>query len=120
MAIDYANIRDNTAERLIRESGKPGQISVNDPNTGDPWDSQIGNEALHDVTCVQTQFKKENNRGTLIEKGDVLYIVSTEGVTADPELADRIIVKNITYQIVRVDPLEPGPITMLWYVHARK
>ena len=120
MAFDYPNLRDETVEPLIAEFGKPGQIAVNDPTTGEPWDSQIGSEALHAVTVVQTQFKKSDNNGTLVEMGDVLFLVSTDGVTIDPALANRIIVNAISYQVVRIDPLQPGSTVMLWKIHARK
>ena len=120
MAFDYPGIRDGVAEPLLKNFGKPGQISVNVPGTGDPWESQIDNETLYDVIAAQTRFTKDHNNGTLVKQNDVLFIVSTEGVSVDPELANRIIVKGITYQVVRVDPLEPGITTMLWYVHARK
>jgi len=120
MAFDYAGLRDGTVEPLIAEFGKPGQISVNVPAVGDPWDSQIGGETLFDVKLVQTKFVKDNNQGTLVEENDVLFLVSTEGVTADPEMANRIVVGGVTYQVVRIDPLQPGTVTMLWKVHARK
>jgi len=120
MAFDYATLRDETVERLIAVFGKAGKVSVNVPATGAPYESQIDGEALHDVTLVQTQFRKTDNRGTLVEMGDVLYLVSTQGVIIDPALANRIIVDGVTYQIVRVDPLKPGPVVMLWFLHARK
>ena len=121
MVFDYTAMRDETVIPLINELGKDGQLSVNVPATGaEPYESQIDGEALHDVRLVQTRFKKSDNRGTLIEEGDVLYIVSTKGVTIDPDLANRIIVGTVTYQVVRIDPLQPGAVVMFWYVHARK
>jgi hypothetical protein len=120
MAFDYPALRDNTVEPKIAEYGKPGTLYVNDPATGDPWDSQLGAETAHAVTVLQTAFTKSDNKGTLVEMGDVMFLVSTEGVTTDPELAHRIEVNSITYQVVRIDPLFPGPTIMFWKVHARK
>ena len=121
MAFDYPTIRDEVVIPQLADKGKPGQISANLPATGaEPYESQIDGESLHDVTVLQKQFQKADNRGTLVEMGDVLYLVSTDGVTIDPALADRIIVAGITYQIVRIDPLVPGPTVMLWEIHARK
>jgi len=120
MAFDYAGLRDETAEPLIKEFGKTGGLLVNDPATGAPYESQIGAEVSHAIIAVQTQFKKTDNNGTLVEMGDVLFLVSTEGVTIDPALANRITMNSITYQVVRIDPLEPGPVVMLWKIHARK
>lgn len=120
MAFDYISLRDDTAEPLIAEFGKPGQIAVNDSSSFAPYESQFGSETLHDCTVVQTRFQKADNNGTLVEEGDVLFLVSTDGVTIDPALAHRIVAGGATYQVVRVDPLQPGPTIMLWKVHARK
>lgn len=121
MAFDYADLRDNTVIPAIEEYGKDGELSVNTPPTGaEPYESQIGEPVLHPVRVLQTSFKKSTNNGTLIVKGDVLYMVSTKGVTIDPSLANRIIVGGVTYQVVRIDPLETGPVILFWYIHARK
>lgn len=120
MVFDYAGLRDGTVEALIANFGATAQIAVNDPGTGDPWDSQIDSETLHDVTVVRTGFKHEHNRGTLVEQNDLMFLMSTEGVTVDPALANRLIIDSKTYQIVRVDPLKPGSVTMKWDVHVRK
>ncbi len=121
MAFDYTELRDDTVEPLIDEYGKEGELSVNEPPTGaEPYESQIGEPVLHPVRVLQTRFKKTTNRGTLIEKGDVLYLVSTQGVTIDPDLADRMAVGDVTYQVIRIDPLQLGPVVMFWYIHARK
>ena len=120
MAFDYTGLRNETVEPLIDEFGKDGQLAVNDDASGAPYDSQLGSETLYDVRLVQTRFKKSDNNGTLVEAGDVLYIVSTKGVKIDPDLANRMIVGTVTYQVVRIDPLQPGNVIMLWKIHARK
>ena len=120
MAFDYTALRDETAEPLIRDFGKSGGLSVNNPAPSVPYGSQLGSETPHAVIAVQTGFEKSDNNGTLVEMGDVMFLVSTEGMTIDPSLADRITVDGIVYQVVRIDPLRPGPVVMLWKVHARK
>jgi hypothetical protein len=80
----------------------------------------LTSEASYPVTLVQTMFKKADNNGTLVEADDVLFLTSTEGVTIDPALANRLAVDSVTYQVVRIDPLFPGPVVMLWKIHARK
>lgn len=120
MAFDYTTLKIETVEPLIEEFGDVGQVSVDDPSTGAPYESQLGSETLHAATFLRTSFKKENNNGTLIEENDVLFMMSTRGIVIDPELANRIVVDSVTYQVVRIDPLKPGPVKMFWYVHARK
>lgn len=121
MGFDYTGLRDDTVEPLIAEYGKMGVLHVNVPATGaEPYESQLDGETLHDVVVVQTQFKKTDNMGTLVEMGDVGFLVSTEGLVIDPDLAQRISANGLTYQIIRIDPLQPGPVVMFWKVHARK
>jgi len=120
MGFDYTTLRDGTVEPLLAEFGKPGTLVVNDLVSGEPWESQIGSETTYPVTVVQTVFTKADNNGTLVEMNDVLFLVSTDGIVIDPELADRFTVDSITYQVVRIDPLKPGPVIMLWKLHARK
>lgn len=144
MAFDYTRLKVKTAERLIKKYGKSGTIVVSSApgdilldrfgnplldRFGDPitvravstaYGSQLGFDVSHDVVLVQTVFKKADNSGTLVEMGDVLFLVSTQGMTIDPELANRMTVDGVTYQVVRIDPLKPGPVIMLWKVHARK
>ena len=150
MAFDYISLRDETVEPLIAEFGKsePGVLYVhNDVPAGalvdrdgnyildrdgnyiiargggserEAWESQLGSDDQHPVTLVQLQFKKSDNKGTLVEKGDVLFLVSTEGVTVDPSLANRFKVDGIIYQVVRIDPLKPGSTVLKWNIHGRK
>ena len=148
MAFDYPNLRDETVEPLIAEFGKTGILYVhNDAPEGalvdrdgnyildrdgnyivergggserEAWESQLGSDDSHAVTLVQLQFKKSDNKGTLVEMGDVLFLVSTEGVTVDPALANRFQVGGIIYQVVRIDPLQPGSTVMKWNIHGRK
>lgn len=121
MPFDYVKIREGTVDPLFERFGKTAQIAVNVPASGvEPWESQLDGEELHDVTVIQTTFEKADNNGTLVQETDVLFLVSTKGVTIDPSLADRLIANGNTYQVVRIDPLQPGPETMLWYIHGRK
>lgn len=121
MAFDYLKIREGTVEPLMAKFGKPAVLSVNVPATGaQPWESQLGTDDEYDVTVIQTLFEKADNNGTLVQETDVLFLVSTEGMTVDPALANRLVVNGVTYQVIRIDPLEPGPTVMLWKVHGRK
>ncbi len=142
MAFDYTELRDDTVEPLLAEFGKSGFLYRNAPSNvlvdrngapivdrdGNfivvrdtvPWGSQLDVEVPYPVTLLQTMFKKSDNSGTLVEVGDVLFLVSTKGVTIDPGLAERIAANDVTYQVIRIDPLQPGSVVMLWKIHARK
>ncbi len=142
MAFDYPSLRDETVEPLIAEFGKSGTIFVGFPGDvlvdrdgnpivdrdgnyiivgdGVPWGSQLSVEVSHSVILLTKQFKKSDNRGTLVEMGDVLFLLSTEGVTIDPALANRFMVDGVIYQVVRIDLLRPGATTLKWDIHGRK
>jgi len=123
MAFDYTGLKLGVVEPLIADFGKIlGDAWLISPGvkTGPAYDPQTATSATVPVDVVQTRFTKDNNNGTLVEKDDVLFLVSTKGVTIDPILVNQIHVDGVTYEVIRVDPLRPGPIIMLWKVHARK
>jgi len=116
----YERMRDNVAEPNLLKFGTTGYLSLNVAATGKPWDSQLGGETQVPIICMRTTFKKADNNGTLVEMNDVLFLVSTEGVSIDPALADRIVVGSVAHQIIRIDPLQNADTVVLWKVHARK
>jgi len=120
VAFDYAALRTNVVEPLIDEYGDGGYFLLPGEPAGEAYESQLDNDSECPLKCVQTQFTKAENNGTLVEQNDVLFLVSTEGIYFDPELVNRIVIDCVEYQIVRIDPLKPGPVVMLWKVHARK
>jgi hypothetical protein len=123
MGFDYEGIRDTVVEPGISFFGKRvGDAFFILPGlkTGPEYKPERAAPTNAPVDAIQTAFKKDTNRGTLIEKTDVLFMVSTKNLALDPTLADEIQVEGTRYQIVRIDPLRTGPTIMYWYVHARK
>jgi hypothetical protein len=120
MSFDYTSLKTGVAEKLIKEFGDSGYLLMPGESVGEDWESNLDNDVECPIQAVRTAFKTDNNQGTLVEKTDVMFLVSTEGVTQDPEMAQKIVVDCKEFQVVRIDPLRPGPVTMLWKVHARK
>lgn len=119
MAFDYINIRDTVAEPLIAHFGDVGYLSLPGESIGEDYESDLDNDSECPVTYVRTEFKKAENNGTLVERNDLMFLISTEGVNFDPKLADRFTANCVEYQIIRIDPLQPGPLVILWKLHAR-
>lgn len=119
---DYAGLRDSVVQPLIRDFGKVTDATLISPGvpTGAEYDPQPGPPVEQPVKVVQTELKKEDVDGTTVQATDLVFLASTEGVTTDPELADKMIVDGKTYQVVRIKPLKPGSITMLWRVFCRR
>ena len=117
---NYTAMRDNTAIPLINQFGDDAVLTLTpaaDPAT--PWNPGSGTPVETPARAVQTQFTNADRDGTLIQEGDVLFIVSTQGLT-DIELAETLTSSGTVYQIIKVMPLKPGPIIMLYKVHCRK
>lgn len=120
MAIDYQNIKVNVAERLIRENGKPATIIREVDQSGlPPWEVEdpVPTESLP-VLMVETDWTKSLRSTETVETWDKIGIISTE-TGVEPVQQDRIEIGGTEYHLVEVRPLEPGPVTMLYYVTAK-
>lgn len=127
MAINYAGIRDNVAERLIRENGRDATLIAPGAATGDPWNPQPGAPVETPVKIVelsmggQVRFIESLRPNTLIQQGDKIVMVSTEtgGVPAvGRQLRDGL--DSAQYQIVAVSPMSPGSVVVFWKMVIRK
>ncbi len=118
---DYVTLRDTTVNGLLENFGKTATMFQNVAVPGaNPWDSEITTETSAEVTVVQTEFSKADISLSLVEAGDVKFLMSTNGVDFDPSLSDRIQTGADVYQITQVEPLQPGSTVMLWTIYARK
>ena len=120
MTFNYAALRDGVVVPQIANFGKDGTLTLNTPATGsDPWNPGSEGETETPVKVVQTEFKLADRDGTLVQKDDLLFLVSTAG---QPEiaLAKTLTVDGVVYQIVQITSIKPGPVTMLYKVHCRR
>jgi hypothetical protein len=120
MQFDYEKLKVGTVERLIEKFGKSGTLRLPGVQTNTDYNPEPADSIEQPVKVIQTHFKKEDNNGTLVQETDVMFLISTAGVTTDPKMADGLSVEGTLYGVVRIDPLAPGPVVMLWKVHARK
>ena len=120
MAFDYAGLREGTVKPLIQNFGDDGVLITAGETHDEPYDSRLNDECEIDIKFVRTSFTEDNNNGTIVEVGDLMLLVSTEGVSIDPDLAQRVIMNCKQYQVVRIDPLKPGSVIMLWKIQVRK
>jgi hypothetical protein len=122
---DYANLRDNTAEPLLARFGKQATLTKPGTPTGDEWNPTPGTPTEYTVIVMETQFSRaaiwaiSTRAGTQIEQGDRLYLMSTSA-GVEPAREDTLAVDGDVFQIINVDPLKPGPVTLLSRVHVRK
>lgn len=118
MAINYTALQ-GVAERLIRENGKTAQLVSVGPPSGPPWDPQPGVEIEQNVFLVETMYSMFHRDDSFIQVGDKTGIISTEsGVVPELSVHD-IQIGGTRYKLVDVQPLIPGPVTMLYKFTAR-
>lgn len=103
-----------TADRLINRYGKPVQL-VAITTTGPSYDPQTTAEK-RDAVMVEIGYKLARIDGSTIQAGDRVGLMRSEDA---PALADKLVIDSREYSFVDVQPLEPGPLNILYEVHAR-
>lgn len=117
---DYERLKVNVAEKQIKRFGKVVQIITPGANTGTDYDPVYGDATESDVYFLETQWKMSDAQKTLVQVGDKLGIISTEGGLVPDQLINTINIGGEVFQLIVVQPLQPGAITMLYYIAARK
>lgn len=120
MAFDYASLRDDTVQPLIADFGDDATLTIPGAPLGEPYGSHLDTLTEYPCKVVRSRFMETHNSGTLVQETDSLFLLSTAGVTVDPSIASRLTVDGTEFQVIRIDPLKPGPVVMLWKVHVRK
>lgn len=105
-----------TARRLINSYGKPATI-VREERAGPPH-APIVSDVEHPITLVETGYSLTNRNETLIQTGDKLGVISTEG-EATPKLDDKLRLDGADYRFVDLQPLNPGGLVLLFEFQAR-
>lgn len=117
---DYTGIRDTVVQPLTSDFGKTGTLKVPGAPTGPAYNPTPGDDVDHAVTLVQTKLRQSDIDGTVVQATDSVFLVSPEGLSIEPAMKQRLVVDGAEYQVVKVEPLKPGSVTMMWRVFARK
>lgn len=127
MGINYTNLRDNTAERLIRENGRTATLITPGTPSGPAWNPVPGTPVETPIRIVelsmggQARFIESLRPDTLVKSTDKIVMVSTEtGAVPAIGMQVRDDLDSAIYQVVAVSPSTPGPITMFWKAVIRK
>lgn len=117
---NYTNLQ-NTAKGLIAKFGKTGVLTVPVNEIGEnPWDPASGTPVTYDVTVVQVGLDITDRSQTLIQEGDVMFLISVDGLTVEPALKHTLTVDLSKYEIVGVMPIKPGDTDMMYKAHCRQ
>lgn len=115
-----------TAERLIEQFGKPAKIvRKTDAANPDPWNPgsnsfnpDAGPSEVFDCILVETGYSISDRLQSEIQTGDKMGIISTLIDTVPTE--DDVLRDGEDYQIVEINPLNPGGTTLLYEYLARR
>ncbi|MGN6774256.1 hypothetical protein [Rhizobium sp.] len=116
-AFDYDRARA-TAMRLIAKFGQKGSLR-RITNSGPDYDPV---QASEDFPCslVDLDQSQAHVADTLIQRGDRMVYLSTEGLSITPTLADRLLIAGTEYAIVDIQPLSPGGAVVFWQLQVRR
>ena len=116
-AFDYDKTRA-MAERLIAKFGQKGSLR-RITNSGPDYDPVQTSE---DFTCslVDLDHSEVHIGDTLIQRGDRIVYLSTEGLSITPTLADKMLIGGVEHAIVDIQPLSPGGRVVFWQLQVRR
>ncbi|MBB3381793.1 MULTISPECIES: hypothetical protein [unclassified Rhizobium] len=117
VAFDYDKVR-STAERLIAKFGQKGSLR-RIASAGPDYDPVQTSE---DFACsfVDLDQSQVHVADMLIQRGDRMIYLSTEGLSITPTLADKVLIGGIEHAIVDIQPLSPGGTVVFWQLQVRR
>lgn len=118
----YTDLRDNTADPLIKEFGKPMTLVLKSGGTYSGATGKITvaeSETEYPCTGVQVSFKKSEMGSGDVKMGDVKVLLSATGLDVVPDSSYRLKIGDEVYTVVNCDPLRPGGVDVIYEMHVR-
>lgn len=110
-----------TAVRLIAKFGKACTLAHTSAPTYNPETGQAtGGTVTQNGTCIELGYDAKDIDGTTILRGDKKFLLSTSGITAALQLEGKFTTDGVTYTIKGVNSTNPGGLTLLHEIQARK
>lgn len=108
----YARLQA-TAERLIAKFGMAGTI-VRMTRTGGPDYDPTLEPVSHPCQLVELKIDLSKIDGTLIQAGDRMVYVSTQGLTIEVTASDKLVIAGKEHVIKICKPLSPAGLTVYY------
>lgn len=131
MAIDYANLRDETVQPLLKDLGfemtlVSSREPVIDPNTG-----AVTAEGANVSTTVvgifrffsQDEIRTAEGVGYNILANDSQALIDAKALNTagiEPDTVKQLIANGVTYNVVRNWPVQPGGVPLLYRLQVRR
>ena len=108
---NYAEMRD-VAEELIAEFGQVGAIRRS-TQSGPSYDPVVTDT---DYACQLVEMKIDLSKvdGTLVLASDRMVYVSTQGLTIDVTVSDKLVIAEKEHVIKVCKPLSPAGLTVYY------
>lgn len=111
MSFDYQKMADLSVN-LIARFGRTATLRTK-TYTGPEYDPVI-TETDTDILAVFTDYRADDVDGTLIKNGDKMLITTTK-IETDDEVIDN----SVSYEVVSVNEIAPGPMPLIYKVQVR-
>lgn len=123
--IDYPELAVKV-QRVIEGTGRDVTFIRNDETPVDsakPWfgypEAAAQTVTAKAVADMDTQEELEDNFD--IRHGDIFYYVSTQSISGvDLKTFDSVVDDGQLYEMVKVQPIKPGAVNLLFIVQARR
>jgi len=117
--VDYVKLAA-TADRLVSGAGRSVSI-VSKGSAVDalrPWDgASDGSTAT--TTGVFTNYTRREVDGTKIQANDKRLFIAAANLTGDIMNASKVIDGSVTYQVINVRVVQPGPVVIGYDLQVR-
>ena len=119
MTFDYSRTI-STADRMIERFGVAGTLRRR-TTTGPEYDPTEGNPVNHACRFVVSDYSATEIDGTRVLATDKKVMLAKGSLTVEPRLSDLLVdAASSSYKIVAINPLQPGPDTVMWELQVRR
>lgn len=118
MAFDYAR-STATADRLLAKFGQTGTLK-RPTSTGPAHNPTEGEPDEHACTFVVEEFKAFEIDGSRVLATDKKVLLAKGSLTIEPTTTDKLMIGGIPHSIVRIEPVAPGGVTVMYMAQCRR
>lgn len=115
---DYLRSRA-TADRLIAKFGQSGTLS-RPVFTGPAHNPTPGEPLNYPATFAVLEYEGNEIDGSRILATDKKVLLAKKGLIVEPATSDKLVIGGVAHSIVRVEPLSPGGVIVLWTLQCRR
>lgn len=118
MSFNYAGMKA-TADRLIAKFGQAATLRR--PNvTGPSHNPVVAAPTDYPVTLVVEDYRLDQIDGVRVLQTDRKVLLAKGSLTVEPTASDQLVIGGAVYAIVMIRPTNPGGISVLYEIQARR